>query len=628
MIEVQKQLAEYVRKALKNVGISNISIETVLSMDHPKELAHGDYSTNVALIYAKPLTMKPRELAEKIVAELERDTELSKKNIVEKIDIAGPGFINFHLKPEFFRKEILGIVANRDEKNKCGSSDSFAKAGFRKVMVEYTQPNPFKEFHIGHLMNNVVGESLSRVIEYSGAEVKRATYHGDVGLHVAKTIWAMQKSEAKDKGKGNSAEMIVMSAKNVTVVMLGTWYVAGSTAYEDDESARTEITLINKKIYDKSDAEINRLYDIGRWVSFEHFETLYKRLGSVFDFHFYESESAVLGRKIVLDFLEKGVFEKSDGAVIFRGEKYGLHTRVFLNKEGIPTYEAKEVGLAQIKRKVFPADLFITVTANEQDSFFKVVEKAIGEIFKDEKDGKNEKDEKGTMTHVSHGLLGLTSSGKMSSRKGNIISAESFINDVKALVMQRIADRDIPKDEKDAIAETVAISAIKYTILRQSVGADVIFDPTAAISFEGDSGPYLQYSTVRAKSIREKAAGEGIAAHVDAKEAAKMAAKNEKSAAKSENKNPAAFPAEISTLEKLLYRFPEIVERSAEEYEPHYLTTYLVELAAAFNNYYAKNQIVLKSDPASPYKVALTHAFEIVMRNGLHLLGIGVPERM
>jgi arginyl-tRNA synthetase len=194
--------------------------------------------------------------------------------------------------------------------------------------------------------------------------------------------------------------------------------------------------------------------------------------------------------------------------------------------------------------------------------------------------------------------------------------------------MQRIADRDIPKDEKDAIAETVAIGAIKYTILRQSVGADVIFDPTAAISFEGDSGPYLQYSTVRAKSIREKAAGEGIAAHVGAKEAAKMAAKNEKSAAKSENKNTGAYPPEISTLEKLLYRFPEIVERTALEYEPHYVTTYLVELAAAFNNYYAKNQIVLKSDPASPYKVALTHAFEIVMRNGLHLLGIGVPERM
>jgi arginyl-tRNA synthetase len=420
--------------------------------------------------------------------------------------------------------------------------------------------------------------------------------------------------------------MIVMSAKNVTVAMLGTCYVAGSTAYEDDESARAEITLINKKIYNKSDAEINKLYDIGRRVSLEHFETLYKRLGSTFDFHFYESESAVLGCKIVLDFLEKGVFEKSDGAVIFRGEKYGLHTRVFLNKEGIPTYEAKEVGLAKIKRKAFAADCFITVTANEQDSFFKVVEKAIGEIFGDGiKDGIS--DGKGTMIHVSHGLLRF-SSEKMTSRKGNIISAESFIDDVKALVVQRIADRDIPKDEKDAIAETVAIGAIKYTILRQSVGADVIFDPTAAISFEGDSGPYLQYSTVRAKSIREKAAGEGIAAHVGAKEAAKMAAKNEKSAAKSENKNTGAYPPEISTLEKLLYRFPEIVERTALEYEPHYVTTYLVELAAAFNNYYAKNQIVLKSDPASPYKVALTHAFEIVMRNGLHLLGIGVPERM
>jgi arginyl-tRNA synthetase len=607
MIEVQKQLGEHIRKALKNLGRSDISAELGPSMDHPKDLAHGDYSTNVALIYAKPLNMPPRDLAEKIVAELKKDSELSKKNLVEKIDIAGPGFINFHLKAEFFQKAVVDIATSSDKGVSFGSNDFFPRIGIKKVIVEYTDPNPFKDFHIGHLMSNAIGESIARIVAFSGAEVKRACYQGDVGLHVAKAVWAY----LQDKKR-----------KSLEETDFGKYYVVGSAAYEEDATAKQEIIAINKKIYSKEDPEINAIYEKGRKASLEEFEKIYAKLGTKFDYYFFESETGGIGTDIVMNNLAgagiqedtqagghiagKDVFEKSDGAIVFKGdESRGLHTRVFINSEGLPTYEAKELGLAECKYKKYPYDLSVYVTGNEIRDYFKVLLDAIDKTFDDPKI-KN-------IRHIPHGMLRLPS-GKMSSRKGGIITAESLIAEVAKLISEKV------KDGAAEAAETVAVGAIKYSILRQGSGDDIIFDFGKSISFEGDSGPYLQYSTVRAKSIREKAAGEGIAAHVGEK----SATKNEKG----ENKNPRAFPAEISTLEKLLYRFPEIVERSAEEYEPHYLTTFLVELAAAFNNYYAKNQIVLKSDPASPYKVALTHAFEIVMRNGLHLLGIGVPERM
>jgi arginyl-tRNA synthetase len=562
---IRDLIHRHVKQALHNLGIETLGDAGSFTVEHPEELGHGDYTTNAALAYAKKAGMAPRALAEKIAAQL---VEI---HHIKKIEIAGPGFINFHIAREFFAQSVADIII---AEKKFGHNDLYSKSGVNKVIVEYTDPNPFKELHIGHLMSNAIGESIARIIHISGAEVKRACYQGDVGLHVAKAIWGYLNAQNKD---GH----------------FGEYYVSGSAAYDENEQAKKEITAINKKIYTKEDANINEIYAKGRQDSLEQFELMYKKLGTKFDYYFFESETAPIGAQIVEEGLAKGVFEKSEGAIIFKGdEDKGLHTRVFINSEGLPTYEAKELGLAKKKFQTYHYDLSIVVTANEIREYFKVLLDAIDKVFTDQHMKR--------IQHITHGMMRLPT-GKMSSRKGGVVTARSFIEDTKKSIIEKVGATE---NMSDQIAEEIAIGAIKYSILRQGSGEDIIYDVTKSVSLEGDSGPYLQYSTVRAKSIREKAATAGIIKKFD------------------------SFPPEASDLERVLYRFPEIVEYSARKCEPHYIATYLIQVSALFNNYYANNKIVVAEDPYSPYRTALTHAFEIVMRNGLTLLGIPVPERM
>ncbi len=339
------------------------------------------------------------------------------------------------------------------------------------------------------------------------------------------------------------------------------------------------------------------IYQWGRKISLDHFEELYKKLGTKFDFYFFESEVADDALKIVKEFLAKGVFEESEGAIVFKGEKYDskLHTRVFIGNQGIPMYEAKDIAHAIRKYNTYQSQKSIIITANEQDSYFKVVLRALQEI--------NLEIAQQT-EHFSHGLLKLAD-GKMSSRKGNVITGESLINDIQEAVIEKISDRDFSDQKKNEIAEIVAIGALKYSILRQATGKDIIFDFDKSLSFEGDSGPYLQYSYVRAQSILRKA----------------EEAKIEADESLPENWAP-------TLLEKLIARFGEVVAEAGENFSPHTIATYLIELAAAFNGFYAVEKIVDASDANSPYKVAMTAAFAQTMKNGLHMLGIKVPEEM
>lgn len=549
-------------KASQKAGITAPNINP----DHPADISHGDFSSNVAMVHAKALKISPKVLADKIVAEINSDLP----NIVESVSAAGPGFINFKIKDEFFAKEILNISKDLENFGKI------KKDSGKQIMVEYTDPNPFKVFHIGHLMANTIGESLSRLVEFSGAKVIRACYQGDVGLHVAKTIWAIQKG-------GNYKD---------DINYLGSMYVLGSNEYDTNEQSKKEITDVNKKIFEKSDPEINKIYDAGRKLSLDYFDTIYAKLGTKFNNFFFESEVADDGKKIVNEFLKKNIFEQSEGAIVFPGEKYGEHTRVFINSQGLPTYEAKELGLTKKKFELYPElSESIVVTANEQSAYFKVLMACINAIYP--VIGSK-------MKHLSHGLL-RPSSGKMSSRKGNIVAADDLISEFESLVVEKTKDRDFGMDEKDEINNQVAIAGLKYTILRQAIGGDIIYDPNKAVSFEGDSGPYLQYATVRAQAILNKAGELGL---------------------------PETLPTKVELLEKMLVRFPEIIERARSEYAPHHIITYLTELSSAFNSYYAHNQIIDEKDPISVYRVTLTKVFVQTMKNGLWVLGIKVPKKM
>ncbi|MFA6094504.1 MAG: arginine--tRNA ligase [Candidatus Paceibacterota bacterium] len=573
-MDIRENIIELIKKALGVLGV----VDAKITLEHPENFEHGDYSTSVALAYAKELKMKPHDVAEKIVAELNK----ALPEHIERIDIAGPGFINFHLTRQFFVDSLKQIISAGNMYGK-----NYSQKG-KSVLVEYTDANAFKELHIGHLMSNTIGEALSRIIEANGADVKRACYSGDIGLHAAKAVWGMMYFQ---KQSDFPIETDILSIK---ARFLGKAYAYGATEYEENEHAKKEIIAINKHIYAKDDKEIIKLYTTGRTWSYAYLETIYKKLGTNFDYFFYESETTPVGLKIVEEGLEKGVFEKSDGAVVFKGEKYGLHTRVFINSEGLPTYEAKDLGLNKKKFETAPFDQSIIITANEQTEYFKVMLKALSLIYP-------EMAEK--TTHIAHGFLRLPT-GKMSSRTGQVVTGESLIVEAETEIEKKIVERGFSGSEKEEIVRLVGAAAIKYTILKQAPGRDVIFDMEKSLSTEGDSGPYLQYAHTRALSVLEKAKTENITG------------------------NTQGVPEAVSSIEQYLYRFPEVVERAMADKAPQLIATYLIELAASFNGYYATNKIVDITDATSPYKVALTHAFRIVMKNGLWMLGIGVPSKM
>lgn len=482
-------------------------------VERPRSLTHGDYATNAALVGK----VDAQELAAKLTVEG-----------VEKIEVVGK-FINF-----FLSRDALVPQPHHIPQQYAG----------KKIMVEYTQPNPFKEFHIGHLMSNALGESITRLIEVSGGAVVRVNYQGDVGPHVAKAIWGkLQKPE----------------------LQWGEAYVFGNDSYE---AHKAEVDEINKKVYEKNDEQINTLYAEGRKESLDRFEEIYKILGTKFDHYFFESETGVRGLQIIQK--HPDVFEKSDGAIIFKGE----HTRVFVNSLGLPTYEAKDLGLAELKKEKEEFDLSITVTANEQDAYFRVLLEALERVHPEWK---------GQFKHISHGMMRFAES-KMSSRKGNVITGESLLKDLTEAARGR---------------EDVAVGAIKYAVLRSGSGRDIIFDPEKSLSLEGDSGPYVQYAQVRAASIIKRAAEAQVV----------------------------EGEREAGELERLLIHFPDVVARAAQELEPHYVTTYLTELAGAFNSWYATERVIVDGKVLAPV-LNVVKALQSTLAQGLYLLGIPAPEEM
>ena len=544
---------------MKELAVLGFSGAKGVTVEYIDEAGRGDLTTNAAMVGAKVLGMSPRELAEKLISVIE------KLEGVEKVEVAGPGFINVTLK-----SEVLKDVTDAATKESWGKNESLSG---KRVMVEYTDPNPFKEFHIGHLMSNAIGESIARLTEYTGAETKRANYQGDVGPHVAKAIWGIQKLELDPHDAG----------------ALGKAYTTGSKAYEEDPSAKVQIDGLNKVLYDKTDEKVNEIYAVGREASLAHFEELYKRLGTQFDYYFYESETAPIGIELVKQHPE--VFEESDGATVYKGEQDGLHTRVFITSHGTPTYEAKDLGLLKLKADTWESDSSVYVTAQEQQEYFKVM-LAAAQKFMPELAAK--------AVHITHGMMRLPT-GKMSSRTGDVITGESLLSELTEAARERAKESKAEDSEK--LASDIAVAAIKYQILKQTIGKDIVFDKERALSLEGDSGPYIQYAYARTQSIQAAAKEAGVSPKVDIP------------ATDGERK-----------IAMLLMRLPDVVQRAQEEYEPHHVATYATALASLYNSWYAQERI-LDSDRAGE-RVALTKAVGNTLKTSLYLLGIPAPERM
>lgn len=531
----------------------------VVVIDVP-EAQFGDYTTNVAMRIAKIKAENPRDVAH-IIAK-----ELSTKDEIASVSVAGPGFINITIKDEVIIQTMV-------------STDHAVPYDKQTVVLEYSDPNPFKELHVGHLYTSIVGDAIANLVQVGGGNVHRVNFGGDVGMHVAKAMWGILHAL-----NGVHPEKLTTIDSNDHARWLSEQYVAGSHAFETDENAKSEITELNKKIYtvtSSGDKEtpLAQIYWTCRTWSYEYFDQFYASIGSGFEKYYPESENAQLGVDTVKSHLGD-VYEKSDGAIVFKGEKYNLHTRVFINKEGLPTYEAKDVGVALAKWRDYTFDKSIIITANDITEYMKVVVKSI-EQFEPEIAKRTQ--------HITHGNVKMKGGVKMSSRLGNVLRAVDVIDSVR-----EAASKNYKDSKHDA-----TLAAIKFAFLKQRVGPDVIFDIDESVSLEGKSGPYLQYAHARANSILSKVTN--IQQRVT---------------------------DELQPQERLLAReiahYQMVLEDAITTLEPHTIATYLYELTQTFNRFYEDNRVL--DDERTAIRASLVRAYKTVLNHGLSILNIEAPD--
>lgn len=561
---MKQKLAAIIAAACKEL----FNIEPAVIVTRPDE-EFGDYATNIALQVAKDLHESPRAVAEKLTATIQERAS----DTVSEVTIAGPGFINLRLRDQVL-VDMQQLSPTQILQGKL-------------IVTEYSDPNPFKVLHVGHLYTTIVGDAIARLLEAAGADIHRVNFGGDVGLHVAKSMWAIIRFL---DGELPEKLQTVGDDPHARAAWLSTRYVEGNTAYETDDAAKAEIIAVNKRVYrlhtdDDHTSPFAQIYWTCREWSYAYFKVLYDELQvKPFEKYYPESVTTPTGIATVQEQLQRGVYEKSDGAVVFNGEKYGLHTRVFINSQGLPTYEAKDVGLIIQKWEDYHFDTSIVITANDIVEYMKVVQKSI-EQFNPELTKRSK--------HITHGNIKMQGGAKMSSRKGNVLLA------LDVLAEARTANHAMTSQDNE---ETV-LGAIKYAFLKQRIGGDIVYDPKESVSLEGNSGPYLQYAHARAKSILRKA-----------------------NASRPGSEDFTDLEPDERSLLRKLSEYSEVVDEAVTECMPHHVCTYLYALAQSFNKFYERNRVI--GDTREATRVALVTRYTEVLATGLQLLGIVAPDSM
>lgn len=578
---IKNVLKEKLTEKIKDLFGSTNTVK----IDKPKDNKMGDYSSNIALALSKDLKTSPTQVAQKLLDDLKEDIYI--KKICSRVEIAGAGFLNFYLNNETYLLELKKVINLKE--TYAGSKI----LGGKKILFEYAHPNPFKAFHIGHLRNIVTGESLIRLLENASANVIRVNYQGDVGMHIAKCLWAFKNIPANSYPEDPTQR----------VSLIAKCYSEGAEAFSDKEK-EAEIKEINKLIYSKTDKEINKLWEIGKAWSLEKFTQIYNRVDSTFQREYMESEVLELCHKFITEAREQGILKDSEGAVVFDGEKYGLETRVFLNSQGLPTYEGKELGLAYLEFTDWgDIDLCIHNVAVEQIGFFKVTFKVEALLNPNMYEGKQ--------YHNAYEFVGLKS-GKMSSRTGKVVLGEDILNEASSRIKKIITSKqegEVPNI--DNISEIVGVGAIKYSFLNISPKSYLAFDLDKSISFDGDSGPYLQYTYARANKIVTKAALDNLYVDPD-----------------NENSGVEIQDCELEILRQI-EQFEDCIIEATKNLAPNILCTYLFDLAQKYNSFYKQIQILNEEKiKQKMFRIELSYAVALIINRGLYLLGIKTVETM
>ena len=548
-------------------------------IEQPPDRKMGDYAFPCFKL-APIMKKNPQETA----TTLQKSLKLPKG--LEKIETAG-SYLNFFVDKGMLAGSVISEILEQGEnygKSSAGKNE--------QILVEFCQANPLKAFHIGHTRNIVLGEFISKMLEFNGYKIVRVNFQGDVGPHVSRALWAYKNFYAGKEPKGDKGKW------------LGELYAFASKKIKEDTELEQKMRDMVIELYNGDKKLIPTWKKLRKW-SLDYFESIYKQLGINFDRLYFESELEKSGKQIAEELLKKGFAVESEGAIVVDLERYALNKFLILKSDGMPLYSSKDFGLAKLKKKEYPkATKTINVVGAEQDFYFRQLIKTIDLLIKGKKFGSY-----CPTTHLSYGLV-MLSEGKMASREGVVVLYATLYEKMYSSVLKETAKRHKGWTKKRISdnAEQISLAAIKFGMLNRENNKVITFDWEKALSLEGETGPYLQYAYARAKSVLRK----GKVKKINAKSTDFSILKD-------------ATEQEVVSL---LAGFPSVVERSRGPLSPHILCNYLVSLSAGFNSFYQKIPILNAEKKEREARLALLSATLVVLETGLNLLGIKALEEM
>lgn len=593
---IEQLLAEKTSEAIQNLWGQSIDLAAV-SLQKTRREFEGDF-TIVVFPFLKISKKSPELTAQELGYYLaENLAEVSSYNVIK-------GFLNLVIDESYWKqffhqnstKEKFGLVLEKSGK---------------PVVVEYSSPNTNKPLHLGHIRNNLLGYSVAKILDANGKKVVKVNLVNDRGIHICKSMLAWLRW-----GNGETPQSTGMKGDH----LVGKYYVLFDKYYKaeiaelikngmDEEKAEKEASLIMEAQemlvqWEEQNAEIRSIWAMMNGWVYEGFEKTYTALGVNFDKVNYESDTYLNGRELVEEGLKNGaLFRKPDGSIWCDLTNEGLDEKLLLRADGTSVYMTQDLGTAQLRKDEFDPDKLIYVVGNEQNYHFDVLKKVLKRL------GKNWSDD---MFHLSYGMVELPH-GRMKSREGTVVDADDLLEEIyqtaKSTTEELGKTENFNDEEKDNLYRMISLGALKYFILKVDPKKNMLFNPEESIDFNGNTGPFIQYTHARIRSLFRKADEKGLTIMADSVP---------------EN----LLPKEISLL-KILHEYPAVVNEAGLNYSPALIANYVFELAKEFNQYFQAIPILRESDAALvSFRLRLSGFIGNVIKSAMSLLGIEVPERM
>ena len=597
-MNIETTLVQSVVEAIKSLYGTDFSAEKIQLQKTRKEF-EGDF-TLVVFPFLALSKKRPEETAQEIGEFLKANQPvISAFNVVK-------GFLNLSIATSYW----IDLLGNIDSTEKWGTVEATAESPL--VMVEYSSPNTNKPLHLGHIRNNLLGYALSNIIAANGNRVVKTNIVNDRGIHICKSMLAWQKW-----GEGATPESCGKKGDH----LIGDYYVAFDKHYkaelaelmekgmskEEAEAASPLMAEAREMLvkWEAGDKEVRALWEkMNNWV-YEGFDETYKRLGVDFDKIYYESDTYLVGKETVLGGLEKGLFyRREDESVWADLTKEGLDEKLLLRSDGTSVYMTQDIGTAQLRFRDYPIDKMVYVVGNEQNYHFQVLSLLLDRLGFSWGKG---------LVHFSYGMVELPE-GKMKSREGTVVDADDLMDEMINTARETSEElggklNDLTAEEKAEINRIIGLGALKYFMLKVDARKNMLFNPKESIDFNGNTGPFIQYTYARTRSIERKAAEAGV------------------------NVDTANAPESISEKEcgiiRMLNEFPAVIRQAGTDYSPSGIANYTYELAKEYNQFYHDFSILREeNESVKAFRILLTRNVGKVIKTAMNILGIDVPERM